>query len=68
MIDSGHLVAFEPTVTYTTRKASSGLMNTLKSGEGLVMEFTGPGTIQTQTRNPGQLITWLTEVLPFTRA
>jgi uncharacterized protein (TIGR00266 family) len=68
VIDSGHLVAFEPTVTYTTRKASSGLMNTLKSGEGLVMEFTGPGTIQTQTRNPGQLITWLTEVLPFTRA
>ena len=51
-----------------TRKASSGLMNTLKSGEGFVMEFTGPGAIHTQTRNPDFLVTWLTEVLPFTRA
>jgi uncharacterized protein (AIM24 family) len=43
-------------------------MNTLKSGEGLVMEFTGPGTIHTQTRNPSALISWLTEVLPFSRS
>jgi uncharacterized protein (TIGR00266 family) len=68
VIDSGHLVAFDPSITYTTRKASSGLMNTLKSGEGLVMEFTGPGTIYTQTRNPDALVTWLTEVLPFSRS
>jgi uncharacterized protein (TIGR00266 family) len=68
VVDSGHLVAFDPSVSFTTRKASTGLMSTLKSGEGFVMEFTGPGTIHTQTRNPDALITWLTEVLPFTRA
>lgn len=68
VVDSGHLVAFDPNITYTTRKASSGIMNTLKSGEGLVMEFTGPGRIYTQTRNPDALVTWLTEVLPFSRA
>jgi uncharacterized protein (TIGR00266 family) len=67
VIDSGHLVAFDPSVSYTTRKASSGIMNTLKSGEGFVMEFTGPGTIHTQTRNPDALVAWLTEVLPFSR-
>jgi uncharacterized protein (TIGR00266 family) len=67
VIDSGHLVAFDPSISYTTRKASSGIMNTLKSGEGFVMEFTGPGTIHTQTRNPNALVTWLTEVLPFSR-
>jgi uncharacterized protein (TIGR00266 family) len=68
VVDSGHLVAFDPSITYTTRKASSGIMNTLKSGEGFVMEFTGPGTIHTQTRNPDALVAWLTEVLPFSRS
>jgi uncharacterized protein (TIGR00266 family) len=68
VVDSGHLVAFDPAVSFTTRKASGGIMNTLKSGEGLVMEFTGPGRIHTQTRNPGALVSWLTEVLPFSRS
>jgi uncharacterized protein (AIM24 family) len=67
VIDSGHVVAFDPSVSYTTRKASTGLMNTLKSGEGLVMEFTGPGRGWVQTRNPGEFIAWLTTVLPFSR-
>jgi uncharacterized protein (TIGR00266 family) len=67
VIDSGHVVAFDPSVSYTTRKASTGLMNTLKSGEGLVMEFTGPGRVWVQTRNPGEFIAWLTTVLPFSR-
>jgi uncharacterized protein (TIGR00266 family) len=68
VVDSGHLVAFDPGVSFTTRKASTGLAHTLKSGEGLVMEFTGPGTIQTQTRNPSALVEWLTQVLPFSRS
>ncbi|MCW2968757.1 MAG: hypothetical protein JWM71_2529 [Solirubrobacteraceae bacterium] len=67
VLDSGHLIAFEETLTYTTRKATSGLMQTLKSGEGLVFEFTGPGRIWAQTRNAGELIGWLTNELPFTR-
>ena len=66
MLDSGHLVAFDPTVEYMTRKVTKGIMQTLKSGEGFVMEFTGPGRILTQTRNPGELIDWLTVELPFT--
>jgi uncharacterized protein (TIGR00266 family) len=67
VLDSGHLVAFDPTVQYTTRKVTKGIMQTLKSGEGFVMEFTGPGRILSQTRNPGELIDWLTVKLPFER-
>lgn len=67
VLDSGHMVAFSEGVTYTTRKVTSGLMQTLKSGEGLVFEFTGPGRLWTQTRNPTELISWLTAKLPFSR-
>lgn len=67
VLDSGHLVAYEPSLTLTTRKATSGLMQTLKSGEGFVFEFTGPGKVWAQTRNPNELITWLTAELPFSR-
>ncbi|MYW67043.1 TIGR00266 family protein [Streptomyces sp. SID8379] len=67
VLDSGHLVAFEDGVSFTTRKVTRGLMQTLKSGEGLVFEFTGPGRLWTQSRNPGALVTWLTAKLPFSR-
>jgi uncharacterized protein (AIM24 family) len=46
----------------------AGTLASMKSGEGLVFEFTGPGDVMTQSRNPGALIGWLTQVLPFTRA
>jgi uncharacterized protein (TIGR00266 family) len=65
VLDSGHLVAFDPSVEFITRKVTKGIMQTLKSGEGFVMEFTGPGRVLTQTRNPQGLIGWLTEALPF---
>ena len=68
VLDSGHLIAYEDGLTYTTRKATSGIMQTLKSGEGLVFEFTGPGRVYAQTRNASELIGWLTAELPFSRS
>ena len=67
VLDSGHLVAYSDGMTFTTRKVTSGLMQTLKSGEGLVFEFTGPGRVWAQTRNPSELVAWLTTELPFSR-
>jgi uncharacterized protein (TIGR00266 family) len=67
VLDSGHLVGYQGTITFTTRQVSKGIMQTLKSGEGLVMEFTGPGRIYAQTRNADEFIGWLTDVLPFTQ-
>jgi uncharacterized protein (TIGR00266 family) len=67
VVDSGHMVAFEDGIEMTTRRVA-GTMTSLKSGEGLVFEFTGPGEVLVQSRNPGALITWLTQVLPFSRS
>jgi len=49
-------------------RTAGGLATAMKSGEGIVVELTGPGRAWTQSRNPNELITWLTTVLPFTRA
>jgi uncharacterized protein (TIGR00266 family) len=54
IVDNGHMVAWEDTLTYRIEKASQGLMSTFKSGEGLVARFKGTGTLYIQTRNfPG---------------
>jgi uncharacterized protein (TIGR00266 family) len=66
IVDSGHLVAYDDGIGMKTRTLS-GAMTAMKSGEGLVCDMTGPGRVWTQTRNPGALVSWLTEVLPFTR-
>ncbi|MEA2466223.1 MAG: hypothetical protein QOJ57_349 [Thermoleophilaceae bacterium] len=68
VLDSGHLVGYTGSMNFTTRKVAKGLIQTMKSGEGLVMDFQGPGRIYCQTRNPGEFIGWMTEVLPFSRA
>jgi uncharacterized protein (AIM24 family) len=67
VLDSGHLVAYTDGVSFQLRKVAKGIMTTLKSGEGLVFEFTGPGRVWTQTRNIDELVGWLTNVLPFSR-
>ncbi len=66
-VDSGHMVAYDDGVTMTLRRAASGSLTSLKSGEGFVFDFSGPGEVMVQTRNPSELITWLTTVLPFSR-
>lgn len=51
IVDCGHIVAFEASVTYQLRAAAKGLFSTLASGEGLVGEYRGPGKLWIQTRN-----------------
>lgn len=58
-LDTGHMVAYEDTVQLAIRKVTGGLVQTFKSGEGLVFDFTGPGKVLTQTRNPNELIGWI---------
>jgi uncharacterized protein (TIGR00266 family) len=62
-VDSGHMVAYEDTVTVGLRTATGGLVQTFKSGEGLVFDFTGPGRVMTQTRNPNELLGWISAAL-----
>ncbi|RMY18030.1 hypothetical protein D0866_13296 [Hortaea werneckii] len=56
IVDNGHLVAWN--CDYKIEKAASGSWSSVKSGEGLVCRFTGPGTIYMQTRNLDDFASW----------
>lgn len=58
-VDTGHMVAYQDSVSMTLRKVTGGLVQSFKSGEGIVFDFTGPGTVYTQTRNPNELLSWI---------
>jgi uncharacterized protein (TIGR00266 family) len=62
-VDSSHLVAFDAGMTVQPRGVG-GLKSTVFSGEGLVIEMTGPGRILIQTRSPQALINWIIPQLP----
>ncbi len=64
IVDTGHMVAFDGTMHHQIRKVSRGLFSTLASGEGLVVEFTGPGTVWMQTRNISAFAKLLERLLP----
>lgn len=65
VVDTGHIVAFESTVRYQLRKASrAGWWASIKSGEGVVAEYEGPGEILLQTRNLQALALSLWPYLP----
>jgi len=63
-VDTGHLVAYEESVRVSVRKAATGFLNTLKSGEGLVMDLQGPGDVITQSRNPAAFTSWIVSQVP----
>ncbi|MET7995112.1 AIM24 family protein [Amycolatopsis sp. NPDC005232] len=58
-VGTGHVVAYADTVRYQLRKVAQGVIQSMKSGEGFVFDFAGPGQILTQTRNPSSLISWI---------
>lgn len=64
IVDSGHLVAYSPGIEIKARKAAKGMLNTLKSGEDLVYEMSGPGEVITQSRNPAALESWIVSLIP----
>lgn len=63
IVDTSHLVAFNAGMGVQP-KPVGGIKSTLFSGEGLVVELTGPGTIYMQTRSPQALINWIIPQLP----
>ncbi len=50
VVDTGHVVAFEPSLQWQVRKVG-GMKSFLLSGEGLVCHFTGRGRVWVQTRS-----------------
>lgn len=63
IVDTSHLVAFEAGMGIVPRTVG-GFKSTLFSGEGFVVELTGPGTVYMQTRSPQALINWIIPQLP----
>lgn len=60
VVDSGHLVAYDDSITVRPERAGgAGLGTAFKSGEMLVYHVTGPGTVLTQSRNPDELLAWI---------
>jgi uncharacterized protein (TIGR00266 family) len=64
VVDTGHIVAFDSTVSYTVEKAARGFFRSMTSGEGLVSRYTGPGDIYIQTRNLEAFASILKPFLP----
>ncbi|MGB9639845.1 MAG: TIGR00266 family protein [Anaerolineales bacterium] len=63
IVDTSHLVAFDGTIDVQVRTVG-GLKSTLLSGEGLVVQVTGPGKLWMQTRSPSALINWIIPHIP----
>ncbi len=62
-VDTGHIVAFEGELDFKI-KSIGGVKSFLFSGEGLVCEFRGRGTVYVQSRNLSALVSWLSPLLP----
>jgi uncharacterized protein (TIGR00266 family) len=62
-LDTGHMVAYEETVQMGLRKVTGGLVQSFKSGEGIVFDFTGPGKVWVQSRNPTEFLGWIQATL-----
>lgn len=60
VVDTGHVVAFEPTLDYEVKKVG-GLKSLVFSGEGLVCRFAGHGKLWLQTRS---LDSFIGEIVP----
>lgn len=63
IVDTGHIVAFDGALDFRVRSVG-GAKSFFFSGEGLVCEFNGQGTVYIQSRNVNALVGWLTPLLP----
>lgn len=57
IVDTGHIVAFETTLSYSIERVG-GLKTLFLSGEGLVCRFKGQGKLFIQTRNQNSFTAW----------
>jgi len=53
IVDTGHIVAFEKSLTFNIGKANPSWWGAFLGGEGLVCRFQGQGKVYCQTHNPG---------------
>lgn len=66
IIDNGHVVAWDANLRYELSASTNqnrgllgNLVNSVTSGEGLVLKFSGRGKVIVCSRNRGTFVTWL---------
>ena len=64
VVDTGHVVAFEDTLTYEVTKAGGSWLRSFLGGEGLVMKIKGEGRLLVQSHNPNAFGAMLGRLLP----
>jgi uncharacterized protein (TIGR00266 family) len=52
IVDTGHIVAFEPSLKFEISKAGESWVSSFLGGEGFVCRFKGQGTVWCQSHNP----------------
>ncbi|BDD07083.1 TIGR00266 family protein [Aureibacter tunicatorum] len=55
IVDSGHIVAFENSLSYEVTKVGNSWLSSFLGGEGLVCKFKGKGKLWCQSHNPSSL-------------
>ena len=53
-VDTGHVVAFEDSLTYSIDKAGGSWVQSFLTSEGLTLKFAGHGRLYVQSHNPDQ--------------
>ncbi len=62
-VDTSHMVAFSANM-HVELKTVGGFKSTMLSGEGMVVQVTGPGRLLMQTRSPKAFLAWLIPQIP----
>lgn len=52
VVDTGHIVAFDETLSFSISKAGSSILHSFMGGEGLTCKFSGTGKVWCQSHNP----------------
>lgn len=52
IVDTGHIVAFNETLSFSLTKAGKSWISSMLGGEGFVCKFKGKGTLWCQSHNP----------------
>ncbi|MFI9815240.1 AIM24 family protein [Saccharothrix variisporea] len=58
-LDAGHVVGFADTLQCRLRALTPDVPQSVRTGDGLVFDFAGPGLVLTRTHSPRGLVTWL---------
>jgi uncharacterized protein (AIM24 family) len=66
-VEAGHLVAYQDGVQCRLRAVSQSAQQSVRTGEGLVVDFAGPGQLITQSHSPRVLAATLAALAPQDR-